>query len=72
MYTIIELGNGKYRCEGKLQDSTERWDEDSLEEAIKSMKEFAKFGNGVKIKKKDIVFLRAVQVVKTEYQQFKP
>jgi len=73
MYIIIEK-DGKYYCEGRLQDGTERWEESTLREAIKSMIQFAEVSNGMKIKKRDIQFLRPVQVVKTEtqYVRFKP
>ncbi len=73
VYTIIDMGNGEFRCEGKLQDSIERWTKHSLEEAVQSMKTFAEVGNGEKkLKKKHITFLRPIQVVKTEYERFYP
>lgn len=58
MYTIILRRDGKYHCQFRLQDGTERYVEDSLEAAIEHAKTFAKVMNGVKIKKKDITFLR--------------
>jgi hypothetical protein len=58
VYTIIRGLDGKIRCEGRLQDSTERWTSLDVESAIKSMKDFAKHGNGMKIKRKDISFLQ--------------
>ncbi len=67
MYVIYLGSDNKYHCEGRLQDSTERWVENSLEEAVKSLKQFAKFGNGMKIKRKDIAYFVAKEVVKQEY-----
>ena len=73
MYVIVELPNKKYECQGRIQDGTEYWTCDTLEEAIKSMKQFAKFMNGAtKLKKKDILFLRQQQVTRVEYVEFKP
>ncbi len=73
MYTIIDLGNGQFRCEGRIQDGTERWTENSLEAAISSMKSFAKTMNGEKkLKKKNITYLRPIQVVESKYEQFYP
>lgn len=57
MYTIISLLNGKYKCVGRLQDSTEYWERNSREEAIESMISFAKYGNGTNINVKFITFL---------------
>jgi len=71
MYTIIKKDD-KFYCEGRLQDSTERWTEDTLEGAIKSMIKFAKIGNGTTISKKHITFLEPIQVVKTEYIEWRP
>lgn len=73
MYTIIELPNGTYRCKGRLQDGTERWErwnESTLDAAIKSMKKFAKVLNGVKIKKRDITYLRPEMVVTPKYMKY--
>ena len=73
MYTIVELPSGKYECQGRIQDGTEYWTCDTLEEAIKSMKQFAKFMNGAtKLKKKHIRFLHQQQVIRTEYVEFRP
>ncbi len=72
MYTIFKGHDGKFHCQGRLQDGTERWVKDTLEEAIKSMKSFAKFGNGTKIKKKDIQFLQLVQVVEEKWVEWRP
>lgn len=70
---IVELPNKKYECQGRIQDGTEYWTCDTLEEAIKSMKQFAKVMNGApKLKKKDILFLRQQQIIRTEYTEFKP
>lgn len=70
MYTIFQLADGTYECQGKLQDGTERWSEPTLEAAIKTMKNFAKVMNGTKLKKKNIVFYRAEPVI--NWVQFKP
>lgn len=74
MYTIILGLDGKYHCEGMLQDSTERWSHDTLDEAVKSMKDFAKHGNHDNIKKKDITFLRVAPVTEPlyRYEEWKP
>lgn len=67
MYTIIKGTDGKFHCEGRIQDGTERWTEDDLETAIKSMKRHAEIMNGTKIKRRHIRLVEPVQVVKTEY-----
>jgi hypothetical protein len=69
MYTITDMGNGQFWCEGKLQDGTERWVKSSLEEAVQSMKTFAKTMNGTKLKKKHIAYLRPVE---PKYEQYYP
>ena len=45
MYTIIKGLDGKFHCEGKLQDSTERWTKPTMIQAIASMRQFAWHGN---------------------------
>lgn len=72
MYTIYQMPDGTYSCEGRLQDGTERWTKPTLEEAIKSMKGFARTMNNTKLKKRQITYLRPVQVVKQEYEPFNP
>jgi hypothetical protein len=72
MYKIIALSVGTFRCVGQLQDGIERWDMPTLSEAIKSMKQFAKTMNGMKIKKKNIEFLRIEEVRETRLVQYKP
>ncbi len=72
MYTIIKGLDGKYHCHGRLQDSTERWTEDTLKKAIKSMKVHAKMGNHTKIKKRDITYLQEAPVTKMEYIPWQP
>lgn len=72
MYTIYLLENGKFECHGMVQDGTERWTEDTLEKAIKSMIEFAKYGNHAKITKKNISFKKPIQRVITEWIDCKP
>lgn len=71
MYTIILGKDGKYHCEGRIQDGTERWVCDSLEDAVKKMKCHAKIMNGTKIKKKHIVFLRE-RTVPVDYEEWHP
>jgi hypothetical protein len=69
MYTIFKT-DGTFHCEGRLQDGTERWTKPTLEEAIKSMKHFAKVMNGMKIKKKDIQFFESKEVVERKWVPF--
>ena len=46
MYTIIKGLDGKFHCEGRLQDSTERWwTKPTMIQAIASMRQFAWYGN---------------------------
>lgn len=54
MYEIMRGTCGKYHCTGRLQDGTERWSEDSLDAAVKSLKRFARVMNGTKIKRSQI------------------
>lgn len=72
MYTIYVLPGGSCKCEGKLQDSTARWEEPNLADAVKSMKMFAQAGNGMKIKKRDIEILMQRQVMRTEWVAYRP
>lgn len=73
MYTIMLGQDGKYHCTGKLQDGTERWTENTLDAAVKSMKRFAKTMNGAKIKKRTgITYLREVQVAKSDCVPYDP
>ena len=58
MYTIVKGMDGRFHCQGRLQDGAERWIKDTLDEAVASMKKFARVLNGTKIKKKDITFLQ--------------
>ena len=62
MYSIVKRLNGQFTCYGKLQDSTEIWDENNLKKAVKSLKKFAVFANGAKIKKCDIVYYEEEEV----------
>lgn len=66
MYTIVKRLDGTYLCMGRLQDGTERWEEKSLDAAVKSLKKFAKTMNGArgehKLKRKGITFLKEQQV----------
>jgi hypothetical protein len=54
MYHVIQQKDGTWACEGRLQDSTERWDRPNLASAIQSMIRFARTGNGSIITQKDI------------------
>lgn len=71
MYTIFKGTDGKFHCEGRLQDGTERWTKDTLDEAVESLKQFAETMNGAKgphrLKRKHISYYESVQVVKTEW-----
>lgn len=66
MYAICKGDDGKFYCHGRLQDGTERWVKNTLEEAIKSMKQFAKSMNGQKIKKKNIEYLQTATVAEVK------
>lgn len=57
MYTIIRLLNGKWAVECRIQDGTERWQEDSRKEAVRSLIRAAKTLNGSHIHEGDIEFL---------------
>jgi hypothetical protein len=61
MYTIRKLLNGKYLCECRIQDGTERWECDTLKDATNELKRAAKSLNNQTIKKRDIGFLQEVQ-----------
>jgi hypothetical protein len=58
MYTITELRNGKFHCEVRIQDGTERWDHDTRQEAIYSVIQAARVLNGSYIHDEDIAFLK--------------
>lgn len=72
MYTIYVHNNGSCDCVCRLQDGTERFSCPNLDEAVRKVKQFAKVMNGMKIKKKDIAFLRPVPVEKIEWEEFRP
>ncbi len=72
MYIIFKNQDGTFHCHGRIQDGTERWIKPTLEEAVKSMKQFAKLMNGMKIKKKDITFLQPIEKVITEWVKWEP
>lgn len=63
MYQIFINPDGSCSCAGRLQDSTERWTEPTLEKAVASMKQFAKAMNHSKIKRRDITIYEQRQVV---------
>jgi len=71
MYSITKTLNGKYYCECMIQDGTERWHKDSLEVAIKSMKDTAFVMNGAKIKKSQIGFFEQKKVTETKIVRVK-
>ena len=71
MYTIIQLLSGKYHCIGCLQDETCTWNKDTFAAAVESLKEFAKTGNHVKIKKSDIELYKEVQIQRSQYIKVK-
>lgn len=76
MYTIVKRLNGTFLCMGRIQDGTERWEEKSLDEAVKSMKSFAKVMNGArgehKLKRKHITFLQEQWVSEIKYVAWNP
>jgi hypothetical protein len=72
MYTIIRLNNGKFLGMFRLQDGTERYTYDTLKEAIKGAKSFAKTCNGMKIKKKHISFLQEQPVTEVKLVPWDP
>lgn len=73
MYTIVKLQNGKFLGMFRLQDGTERYTYDTLEEAIKGAKSFAKYMNGNKnLKKKHINYLQEKAVVETQFVDWEP
>lgn len=65
MYSITETLDGRWYCEGRVQDGTEQWYKPTRAEAVKSMKLFAKWGNWEEITVKQITFLRQVKVTRT-------
>lgn len=62
MYSIYKEPDGRFKCEVTIQDGTERWYKDTLEEAIKSVKSGAMAYNHNKIMKSDIQYFEAVPV----------
>lgn len=54
MYWITKLNNGKYLCEVRIQDGTERWTEESEDEAVHSVIQGARVLNGSYIRRDDI------------------
>lgn len=63
MYEIYCREDGTFTCVGRLQDGTERWTSLSLDEAIKSLKKFAKVMNGSTLKKGGITIYREKKVM---------
>lgn len=64
MYHVIQQKDGSWACEGRLQDSTERWSRPTLALAIQSMIRFARVTNGSIIRQKDINVHEYVEVEK--------
>jgi len=76
MYTIVKRLNGTFLCIGKLQDGTERWEEQSLDTAVQSLKKFAKTMNGArgkhKLKRKHITYLQEQHVSEVKCVPWEP
>ncbi len=67
MYTIIKCLDGKFYCEGRVQDGIERWEELTLRKAIGSMQVFADVGNHDKeFTEKSITFKKVMRIDKSE------
>lgn len=66
MYQIILGLDDKWHCWCTIQDGTERWVKDDLEEAVKSMKTVAEVLNHAKIRRRDIEFLKEQRKVVEE------
>lgn len=61
MYKITHQVDGMhFHCEGRTQDSTERWTKDSLYDAVQSMIRFAKSANGETLTAEDFDYFREV------------
>lgn len=69
MYQIFRDMDGKYHCAGRLQDGTERWTCNTLDEAVQSLKDFARAANGDTIKRKQISYYEERPIRATEYHQ---
>ena len=69
MYDIYELEDGTFECHGRVQDGTEKWNESTIQEAVKSLKQFAETVNRRKIKKADIKFYRPKKVTVVEWNR---
>lgn len=67
MWSIFVQGDGTFDCECRVQDGTERWKEESMAVAVKSVIKAALVLNNHKITKKDIAVYDAVQVVETKW-----
>jgi hypothetical protein len=67
VYDIYAMLDGTFRCHGRIQDGTERWQSPTMEEAVKSMKTHAKVMNGTKIKRKDIRFWKEAVVQESKF-----
>lgn len=69
MYQIYEQPDGTYQGACRIQDGTEWFTATTLEEAVETMKKWAKTLNNSKIKKKDIALYRQVPKVVENWTQ---
>jgi hypothetical protein len=60
MYWITEQLDGRYRCEYRVQDGTERFHVGTLDEGVQRLIKVAPIVNGVPITVRDITVLREV------------
>ncbi len=60
MYSITKRIDGKYVAACRIQDGTERWVKDTIDEAIRFLKDSAKTLNHTKIKRRDIEFFKEI------------
>lgn len=76
MYTIVKKLDGKFLCIGQIQDGNEQWEEPSLEDAVQSLKKFAKTMNGArgadKLKRKHIKYLQERHISRIECVPWEP
>ena len=56
MYAITQLLSGKWYCQCMVQDGCDRWEEDTREEAVRSLIRAARSVNSAYIREDDIVF----------------
>lgn len=53
-YTITQLGQDKFACGVMIQDGWERWEERTLDEAVRSVIDAAKVLNGTELTRENI------------------